>query len=309
MKLFGLIVTLFGLAAAVGCDRDGAAGPSGSGTGKLNVVATTTMIGDLVAAIGGDDIALRVIIGPGVDPHTFKPSPADVAHLQRADLVFYNGLHLEGKMVELLEAGGDRSTAVTRDIPESYLLGEPHAHDPHVWFDPTLWQKAAGTIADRLSKALPAKATEIPTRRDALIEKLARLHTENIAAFQALPKERRVLVTSHDAYNYFGRAYGVTVFGLQGISTETEAGVANVNDAVNFILRNKVPSIFVESSVSPKTIERVRDDCRAKGWNVTIGGELFSDALGMPGQHPGYAVETYEGMMRYNVATIVGAMK
>lgn len=312
MKIATFVFALLGL-VSLGCDdRGAAAGGTAGGAGgneKPTVVATTTMIGDLVREIGANDITLKVIMGAGIDPHTFKPSPADVANLKRADLVFYNGLHLEGKMVELLESNGDRSTAVTRGIAENYLLGQAGSHDPHVWFDATLWQSAAGTIAERLAKSLPAKATEITARRDVLVEKLGKLHAETLAAFAALPKERRVLVTSHDAYNYFGRAYGVTVFGLQGISTETEAGVANVNDAVNFILRNKVPSIFVESSVSPKTIERVRDDCRAKGWNVTIGGELFSDALGVEGQHPPYAVETYDGAMRYNVATIVNAMK
>ncbi len=307
MKVFAALLLMIGL-GIVGCDNKGNS-PGGSSSEKPAVVATTTMIGDLVREIGGEDVSLRILIGAGLDPHTFKPSPADVANLKRADLVFYNGLHLEGKMIELLESSADKSTAVTRDIPEDNLLGESNGHDPHVWFDPTLWQTAARTVADRLTLALPDKATAIATRRDTVLDRLEKLHSEHKAAFESLPKERRVLVTSHDAYNYFGRAYGVTVFGLQGISTETEAGVANVNDAVNFILRNKVPAIFVESSVSPKTIERVRDDCRAKGWDVKIGGELYSDALGLPGQHEGYAVETYEGAMRYNVATIVNAMK
>lgn len=304
--LFVLTLSLAGLVA--GCDS-GAAGSGGTSAGKPDVVATTTMIGDLVRDIGKDDVSLKVIIGPGVDPHTFKPSPADVANLKRANVVFYNGLHLEGKMVELLEGGGDRSVAISRDIPHDRLLGSNGSHDPHIWFDPTLWEFAAKTIAQDLAKRIPAKAAEINARGEAVVAKLQAQHQANLSAFAALPKERRILVTSHDAYNYFGRAYDVKVYGLQGISTETEAGLSNVNDAVTFIMTNKVPAIFVESSVSPKTIERVRDDCRARGWNVQIGGELFSDALGSPGQHPPYAVETYEGMMQFNVATIVKAMK
>jgi len=308
MKLFAsLLVLVCTSVFVIGCDR-GASGKGSDASGKPAVVTTTTMIGDLVREIGADDVQLKTIIGPGIDPHTFKPSPADVGHLKRADIVFYNGLHLEGKMIDLLESGGGRSIPISRDIPEDRLLGDEGSHDPHVWFDPTLWEHAAKTVARTLADAIPAKATEITARGEAVGEKLRAQHEANKSAFASLPKDRRVLVTSHDAYNYFGKAYDVSVFGLQGISTETEAGLSNVNDAVNFILKNKVPAIFIESSVSPKTIERVRDDCRAKGWNVQIGGELFSDALGSPGQHPGYAVDTYEGMMKYNVDTIVKAM-
>jgi manganese/zinc/iron transport system substrate-binding protein len=292
------------LALLVGC---GAASTSDR-TEAPKVVATTTMIGDLVRAIGGDAVQLKVMIGPGLDPHTFKPSPVDVADLKRADLVFYNGLHLEGTMVEMLERGGERAVAVTKDMPHERLIGDAGSHDPHVWFDPQLWEHAARTVAASLASNYPDKAADFAARGDAVVESLRKLHADNLATFAPLPKEQRVLVTSHDAYNYFGRAYDVQVFGLQGISTETEAGLANINNAVDFIMKKKVPSIFVESSVSPKTIERVRDDCRAKGWNVTIGGELYSDALGSPGQHAGHAVDTYEGMMRYNVETIVKAL-
>jgi manganese/zinc/iron transport system substrate-binding protein len=319
MKLLNLLVLAVAVCVGgpVGCGTEEAGGTSAAGggagsAGKISVVATTTMIGDLVRDVGADHVALGVVIGPGIDPHTFKPSPADVASLKRADVVFYNGLHLEGKMVELLESHpgeGKRRVAVTRDVPEDRLLGNAGSHDPHVWFDPTIWEYAAKAVVATLAEADPAHASDYARRGEAVVAKLRELHAGNVKAFESLPKEKRILVTSHDAYNYFGRAYEVTVFGLQGISTETEAGLSNVNNAVSFILKNKMPAIFVESSVSPKTIERVRDDCRAKGWDVKIGGELFSDALGSPGQHPGYAVETYEGMMKYNVATIVGALK
>jgi manganese/zinc/iron transport system substrate-binding protein len=303
-----IMVGLIALCLALVLTGCGAAS-SPSATDKPQVVATTTMIGDLVREIGGADVQLKVMIGPGLDPHTFKPSPADVADLKRADVVFYNGLHLEGTMVELLAGGNaNRAAAVTRDMPHDRLLGTAGSHDPHVWFDPTLWEQAARTVAGVLGDAYPAQKAEFARRGDGVVEKLRKLHADNLATFASLPVEQRVLVTSHDAYNYFGRAYEVQVFGLQGISTETEAGLSNINNAVNFIMQHKVPAIFIESSVSPKTIERVRDDCRAKGWNVTIGGEIYSDALGSPGQHDGFAVDTYEGMMRYNVATIVKAL-
>ncbi|HLL90393.1 MAG TPA: zinc ABC transporter substrate-binding protein, partial [Tepidisphaeraceae bacterium] len=268
--------------------------------------------------IGGDDVDLTVLIGPGVDPHTFKPSPADVASLKRADLIFYNGLHLEGKMVDLFEQTlKERSTAVTADVPPNQLLGwkgdgsdaSGGAHDPHLWFDVKLWGIAARTIERRLTAHDPTKAAAFKQRGDALAAELAALDGDVRQKLATIPAGRRVLVTSHDAYNYFAKAYDIEVFGLQGISTETEAGLANVGEAVRFIRERKIPAIFVESSVSPKTIERVRDDVRAAGGDVVIPGELYSDALGAPGDHPGYDVHTYAGAMRYNVDLIVKALK
>jgi manganese/zinc/iron transport system substrate-binding protein len=259
-------------------------------------------------------VQLKVIMGPGVDPHTFKASPDDVAELKGARAIFYNGLHLEGKMVDLFEEQlKDKSVPVAGGVPETRLLawqaGGGGAHDPHVWFDVELWALAAAPVRDKLIQIDPAHADDFRKRHDEVASSLAGLHKEVKEKLATIPRERRVLVTSHDAYNYFGKAYEVDVRGLQGISTETEAGLREVNEAVEFIVRKKIPAIFVESSVNPKTIERVRDDCRQRGFDVKIGGELFSDAMGNPGQHPGYAVETYEGMVRYNVDTIVKALK
>lgn len=308
------VTVLAGVAmlASAGCDS-AANTPRGAGE-KLRVVATTTMIGDLIARIGGERVDLKVIMGPGVDPHTFKPSPADFAKLAQADLAFYNGLHLEGKMVETFEDKlSDKSVAVTGGFSEGDLLswqqGQGGAHDPHVWFDVRLWAQAAGAVRDGLIRFDPAGADVYRARTDEVVASLTRLHDEVAEKIASIPAGRRVVITSHDAYSYFGKAYNIDVRGLQGISTETEAGIQAINGAVDFILERKIPAIFVESSVSPKTIERVRDDCRARGFDVKIGGELFSDAMGQPGQHPGYAVETYEGMVRYNVDTIVNALK
>jgi manganese/zinc/iron transport system substrate-binding protein len=306
------LFAVVGSLSSAGCDPAG--GTSANPGGKIPVVATTSMIGDLVARVGGDRVELTVVMGAGVDPHTFKPSPADFAHLARARVAFYNGLHLEGKMVETFEHKlKDRSVAVAEAVPQDRLLswqeGQGGAYDPHVWFDVSLWARAAEAVRDGLTKHDPAGAEDYRRRAGEVIAGLDGLHEEAKRKIASIPKGRRVLITSHDAYNYFGKAYDIEVRGLQGISTETEAGIQAINGAVDYIIANKIPAIFVESSVSPKTIERVQADCRARGWDVKIGGELFSDAMGSPGQHPPYAVETYEGMVRYNVDTIVNALK
>ena len=291
-----------------GCDA-GAAQTSA----KKRVVATTTIVGDLARQIGAADIDLIVIMPAGVDPHTYKPSTEDVGSLARADLVLYNGLHLEGKMVELFEHElKDKAVAVASGAPREKLLswkeGQGGTYDPHLWFDASLWTHAAQAVADALAKLDPANAAKFQERASATKARLLSLHEWAAAQLATIPEQQRVLVTSHDAYNYFGKAYGVEVRGLQGISTETEAGIRDIASAVDFIVSRKIPAIFVESSVSPKTIERVRDDCKSRGFDVRIGGELYSDAMGAPGEHPGYDVHTYEGMFRYNVETIVRAL-
>ena len=310
------LVALGLLVSLAGCDNadTGAAstGPSGGG-GRLRVAATTTMVGDLVRRIGGDRVELKVIMGPGTDPHTYKPSPGDIAELRKADLVFYNGLHLEGKMVETFEhALKDKATALAEAVPKDRLLswqeGQGGAYDPHVWFDVRLWVLAAQKVGDVLAARDSAGAEEYRRRAAEMAASLQSLDQYAREKLATVPKEKRVLVTSHDAYGYFGKAYDVEVMGLQGISTETEAGIQSINAAVDFILKRKIPAIFVESSVSHKTIERVQADCRARGQDVAIGGELYSDAMGQPGEHPGYEVHTYEGMVRYNVDTIVKAL-
>lgn len=301
----GVAALMMGLLLGAGCDSG-----ASSQSGLPKVVATTTMIGDLVSRIADDKVELRVLMPAGVDPHTFKPSTADLGSIKRANLIVYNGLHLEGKMVEMLEHDlKDRSVAITSAIPDSrQLKDEGGAHDPHVWFDVSLWRLAAGAVRDALVKLDPGNSETYLANAKALDTELESLDAEVRQKLNAIPPERRVLITSHDAYGYFGKAYGVTVYGLQGISTETEAALASMNRAVDFILERKIPAVFVESSVSHKTIERVQADCKARGFEVKIGGELYSDAMGTAGERPGYAVETYIGMVRFNVDTFTKAI-
>ncbi len=277
----------------------------------LRVVATTTLVADLVRGVAGEHATVESLMGAGVDPHLYKPTAGDVLRLQRADVIFYNGLLLEGRMTEMLEKlgrGARPVLAVTSGLGGDDLLqSEDYAGhpDPHVWFDVTLWRRCIAVVEQGLSAAAPDRAADFRRNADALRARYDALHAWAIAQVAELPPERRILVTSHDAYSYFGRAYGFTVVGLQGISTATEAGLADVARLVDFIRARQLRAIFVESSVSPATIERVARDS-----GVRIGGELFSDALGAPGQiEHGHDVGTYEGMIRHNLTLIVEALK
>jgi manganese/zinc/iron transport system substrate-binding protein len=299
---------LMALVGGCGCQSRG---PS---SGKPRVVATTTQIGDLVRQIAGDRVELKVIMGPGIDPHTYKPSPSDMGAMKRADLVLYSGLHLEGKMVDVLEAAlGDKSVAVTSRMPEERLIrAQAQAHDPHVWFDVSLWKTAAQVAADELARIDPEGKEVFDRNLAKLLEQMDALDATMREQFARIPEARRALVTSHDAFAYLGRAYGLDVRGIQGISTEGEAGIQDIRNAVDFIVERHLPAVFVESSVPTQTIDRVKADCRARGVEVRGGHgsglEIYSDAMGVPGEHPGYAVETYIGMMRYNTDTIVSAL-
>lgn len=278
---------------------------------SLRVVATTSLVADLVRGVAGERAHVESLMGAGVDPHLYKPTASDVLRLQRADVVFYNGLLLEGRMTEVLENLGRTKRhvhAVTSGIPHELLIasnkyaGHP---DPHVWFDVSLWQHCIGAVESGLIAADPANAEHFRDNAVALRERYAVLHAWAKEKTAEIPDAKRVLVTSHDAYNYFGRAYGFTVVGLQGISTATEAGLADVARLVDFIRERDLKAIFVESSVSHATIERVARDS-----GVRIGGELFSDALGTPGHiEHGHDLGTYEGMIRHNLITIIEALK
>jgi len=289
------------------------AGCSGGGddatkSGSLQVVATTSIIADTAARIGGDDALVTGLMGPGVDPHLYKASEGDVRRLQNADVVLYNGMHLEARMGEVLERMGDRkSTAVAEGLPVERLLSPPGAqgtHDPHIWFDVGLWIHAAERIRDALVAADPDHAEGYRARAADLTAELAALDAEVRALANGVPPESRVLVTAHDAFGYFGRAYGFEVRGLQGISTATEAGARDVQQLAAYIADHRIPAVFVETSVPPRAIEAVREAVRARGFEVGLGGELFSDALGDADS----GAETYVGMVRHNVRTIVGAL-
>ncbi|MDQ2669234.1 MAG: zinc ABC transporter substrate-binding protein, partial [Gemmatimonadota bacterium] len=246
---------------------------------------------------------------PGVDPHLYKATPGDVRELTRADIVFYNGLHLEAAMGEVLEHMGERvrTVPVTRDAPVDRLLA-PAAfagqYDPHVWFDVRFWMAAVGTVADALAEQDPAGAAYYASNAQTYLRELEQLDGWVHRRIGELPPERRVLITAHDAFNYFGRAYGVEVLGLQGISTALEAGTADVQRIADVIVERRIPAVFVESSIPRRTIGAVQQAVESRGGAVEIGGQLFSDAMGNPGTAEG----TYVGMVRHNVNTIVDAL-
>lgn len=311
MRRFSLLLALVPLAVGAGCR------PAGPGTADsfadrtIRVTATTSLVADLARAVGGERVAVTGLMGPGVDPHLYKASEGDVARMAGADVVFYGGLHLEGKMGELFEemAGrGVRAVAVTDGIPRERLLASEAFqgnYDPHVWFDVALWKEAAQTVAQTLAEMDPTHAAQYEANLTAYAQQLDSLDAYVRAQVATVPEAQRVLVTAHDAFGYFGRAYGFEVHGLQGISTATEAGTADVQRLAAFIAERRLPALFVESSVSPRAIEAVQAAVRARGHDVQMGGSLFSDALGNPGTPEG----TYLGMVRYNVDTITRALR
>lgn len=296
-----------GLLFAAACG--GGTGPA-STDGRLRVVATTTIVGDLVATIGGDDLELVTLMGPGVDPHLYKPSAGNVRTMASAELVVYNGLHLEGKMTDVLAQMGTRgieTVAVAECIPPESLLpvaGYDNLHDPHVWFDAGLWQIAAACLRDELARIDSEHREAYQQRGDALITELATLDGWIRERVATVPEGRRVLVTAHDAFSYFGRAYGVEVRGLLGVSTAAEAGAADVQALAAFIAERALPAVFIESSVPPRFVEALVEAVAARGGEVAIGGSLYSDSLGSAGTPAG----TYIGTVRANVETIVGAL-
>lgn len=284
-------------------------GGTGGADSLLQVVATTGMIGDATRQIAGPYAQIHTLMGPGVDPHLYKASEGDVQRLTKADLILYNGLHLEGKMGDILVKLASRRpvVAVGTAVPEDALREPPEfagQYDPHIWFDVSLWIQVVDPIADALSELRPRHAAEFRANADALRERLANLDLWVEANIATIPDEFKVLITAHDAFGYFGRRYGMEVVGLQGLSTLSEAGLKDMERVVDRVVETRIPAIFVESSVPKRAIEAVQAACRSRGHEVVIGGELFSDALGSPNTAAG----TYEGMVRHNVTSIVTAL-
>jgi manganese/zinc/iron transport system substrate-binding protein len=281
-----------------------------SGDSLLNVVTTTGMIADIAKNVGGEHVQVTSLMGPGVDPHLYKASAGDVNRLFEADIIFYNGLHLEasmGKVLERFNESGATTVAVAEAIDPEKLQAPPEFegfYDPHVWFNVAFWMDAATAVETALIEIDPDHADDYTANAQAYLAELAELDTYVSEQAARVPDDQRVLITAHDAFNYFGKAYGFEVRGLQGISTASEAGTADVQDLARFIAERRIPAIFVESSVPPRTVEAVQAAVRAQGFNVRIGGELFSDAMGSPGTDEG----TYNGMVRHNIDTIVGAL-
>jgi manganese/zinc/iron transport system substrate-binding protein len=295
-KLFLLIsLLLFGACS----NKEEAAKTDGT------VVTTIGMIADVSRQIAGDNQEIINLIGEGIDPHMHQPSKSEIDKIQKAGLVLYNGLFLEGKMGTILKSRADQGnpvSAVAEGI-DIQVIGSS-VPDPHLWMDVSIWSKVAKKIGDELATFDSKNADEYQKRREEYQNNLNDLHTYALMVFPTIPEKQRVLVTAHDAFSYLGRAYGIEVRGIQGISTESEAGTKDINDLVTYLVDNKIPAIFVESSVSEKSVKTVIEGAAEKGHTVKIGGELFSDAMGPAGTYQG----TYIGMMDHNITTIVNAL-
>ncbi len=279
-------------------------------SGRLRVVATTTIVGDLVRTIGGPEVQLEVLMGPGVDPHLYKASAGDVRRMSSAEAIFFNGLHLEGKMTEVLERMGERgvtTVAVGECLPADELITSAAfsgLHDPHVWFDVGLWARATRCVGDALAELAPAHAEVFRDRAQAYSDELMEFDDWVLDRVGDLEPEQQVLVTAHDAFSYFGRAYGFEVYGLLGVSTASEAGTSDVKELAHFVVERRVSAIFVETSVPPRYVQALKEAVEAQGFAVEIGGTLYSDSLGDSETPAG----TYTGTVRANVETIVTAL-
>jgi manganese/zinc/iron transport system substrate-binding protein len=303
--LWGLLLSLLLGGCARSTSSGGAADVSGR---KLRVVVTTNIIGDLVREVAGDHVALTTLMGPGVDPHLYRASEGDVRSMAEADLVLYNGLHLEGKMTDVFAQMNRRSVPTSAlaeaAVPDSLLIPSAEyasSYDPHVWFDVALWGRVARHVGAVLAARDTAHAATYRRNAAAYARRLDSLDQYVAAQAQRVPEPRRVLITSHDAFRYLGRAYDIEVRGLQGISTASEAGTRDVQALADFVAERRIPALFVESSVSPRGIEAVREAVRARGFDVTVGGTLYGDALGNRGAPTG----AYVGALRHNIDTIV----
>ena len=302
------------LVVAGGCQKDKSedtANANPTTEKKLRVAATISMITDIVENIGRDRIDVTGIVGEGVDPHLYKPTAGDVERLKDAEIIFYNGLNLESKIIGAVldkMAYKTKAVAVTAGTLTSQLRRTSEfqgGYDPHVWHDVSLWMKAVERVRDTLAQADPNNAEYYRFNAKSYLAALKTLHDDLQYLAAQIPSQRRVLVTTHDAFGYFGRAYGFEVRGLQGLNTETEAGVADVRELAAYIIEHRIPAMFVETSTSPQGIEAVQAAVRAKGFEVEIGGRLFADAMGTPGTPQG----TYIGMTRHNIDTIVDALR
>lgn len=278
------------------------------GSRPVRAVCTTGMVADVVRNVAGDRVEIRQLMGEGIDPHLFRATPDVTAELEAADVIFYSGLHLEGRMADLFESMAEQkpTIAVTSTLPHDRLIAfGTDAHDPHVWFDVALWSETVESVRKFFVEFDPGHAADYDERAAAYRKQLLALDAECRARLAKIPKASRVLVTAHDAFHYFGRAYDVDVRAIQGVSTEAEAGLKELNELVEFIASHKIKAVFIETSVSDRNMKSLSDGCAAHGHKVSIGGELFSDSMGKSGTPEG----TYVGMVRHNVDVIVKALK
>lgn len=277
--------------------------------GPLSVVATTGMIADAVRRVGGDAVTVKALMGPGVDPHAYRQTRSDIAAMTRADLVLWHGLYLEAQMEDFFgDLGRKRMVVpVAEGLPKDQLLGHDdydNRFDPHVWMDPSMWIGVVQAVAEALGEARPDLAGTFNANANGYMEELEILAAYGTETLALVPAAKRVLLSAHDAFGYFGRAYGFEVIGIQGISTESEAGLNRISALVDMLVTRKLPAAFVETSVSDRNIRALIEGAAAQGHTVKIGGELYSDAMGPDGSYEG----TYIGMIDHNVTTIAGAL-
>ncbi|MCD5324726.1 MULTISPECIES: metal ABC transporter solute-binding protein, Zn/Mn family [Pontibacillus] len=301
-----ITIAFLTMIALVGCN----ASDDTSGDEKVKVVTTIAQIGDIAENIGGEHVNVKSLMGPGTDPHTYKATTSDIENLQKADVIFYNGHHLEGQMNDVFaKMRSEKPThAVAEAIPEDMLDADPanpDIPDPHVWFDINLWKYAVDEVTKGLSDLDPENQAYYEKQAEKYKQKLDETHTYAKEQISQIPEESRVLVTAHDAFHYFGKAYGLEVMGLQGLSTESEYGLKDVQRIIDTVSERNIKAVFVESSVNKRSINAVVEGAKAEGHNLKIGGELYSDAMGPADTEEG----TYIGMFRHNIETIVSALK
>ncbi|MGY4796198.1 zinc ABC transporter substrate-binding protein [Lysinibacillus sp. FSL K6-0057] len=298
VMVLSLSLLLFGCSAETEGEKEGI------------VVATTGQIADAIKEISGDHLQVSALMGPGVDPHLYKATQSDLSKLDKAEVIFYNGLHLEGQMLDIFEQMAKDKTvlAVGETLDEKQLLAsdtDAMLHDPHIWFDIELWKGVVKAISTQLQEEYPEFKADFQTNEAAYLKKLDDLQGYAQQRVNEIPQQQRILVTAHDAFNYFGRSQGFEVRGLQGLSTDSEYGVKDVQEMVDFLVEKKIKALFIESSVSDKAMKAVIEGAKEKGHDIVIGGELFSDAMGAEGTTEG----TYIGMYQHNIDTIVDALK
>ncbi len=272
------------------------------------IVTTTMMLEDIVLNIAGDLVDVYGMMGPGVDPHVYRATPGDFRRMERADLIIYNGHYLEARLSEILARMPERTFAATEQLDEAALIEAYEFggnYDPHVWFDVSLWAEVVNAVGIRLAELMPEHEEQILENSRAYYDELQELHEWVQSRINEIPEERRLLITAHDAFGYFGRAYNMEVEGLQGLSTQSDYGLQDISRMVRLIMDREIPAIFLETSIAPRSIQSLMNGVRERGGSVELGGELFSDAMGARRTEEG----TYTGMVRHNVNVIVEALK
>jgi manganese/zinc/iron transport system substrate-binding protein len=300
------VVVIVGLCLLAACGSNQA---TNNESGKIVVTTTTGQVADVVKNVGGDKVDVISLMGPGIDPHLYRASQGDIKKLNDAEIIFYNGVHLEGKMEDIFEkmSKGKPTVAVADSIPADQLLTAKgsNSHDPHVWFDIQAWIHVVDTVEQELTKLSPENEEQFKQNASHYKKELEEMDQYAKEQIATIPEESRVLVTAHDAFNYFGNAYGLEVMGLQGLSTDSEYGLKDVQALVDTIVKRNIKAVFVESSISGKSIQAVVEGAKKQNHNVVIGGNLYSDAMGEEGTDEG----TYIGMFKHNVDTIVSSLK